>query len=135
VRRIGIWIDHRKAVVVTIDQGTQAHRTIEADVGRHAKATGGWRTATPYGPQVPNEEHAREHRYMHHLVDFYKDVIKAIDGPDHLLIMGPAQAKDEFANEVRKTPTLRHVPLTVVAADKMSDARIVERVRKFEVPE
>jgi hypothetical protein len=131
MRKVGIWIDHRKAVLAAIENGEESLRTLEADVGRHAGPSGGSRTATPWGPQAPNDEHARERRYEQHLVRFYHDVIQAAGRPDQLLVMGPAQAKHELAEEIAESP-LKAVPLTVETVDEMTDAQVAARLRNFE---
>jgi stalled ribosome rescue protein Dom34 len=132
MRKLGIWIDHRKAVVVTIDEGQESIHVIEGDIERHAGPSGGWRTPTPYGPQVENNERQREEKYHHHVVNFYKDVIKSIGKPDQLLVMGPADAKREFVEELQKTHELRDVPVRVEPADKMTDAQVAAKVRDYE---
>jgi hypothetical protein len=132
MRKVCVWIDHNKAVVAAIDEGNESLETIASKAGRHARATGGDKTATPWGPQAPNEEHARERRYEHHLVEFYREVIRSLGRPDQLLVMGPAQAKQELQAEIGKSP-LRQVPIVVETADEMSDARVMERLLAFEI--
>jgi hypothetical protein len=130
MRKVGVWIDHRKAVVAVIDGGEESLQTIEADVERHAGPSGGSRTSVPYGPQSPNDEHARERRYEQQLVRFYQTVIQALGQPAQLLVMGPAQAKQEFAAEIEKSP-LRGVPMAVQPADEMSEAQVMESLLSF----
>jgi stalled ribosome rescue protein Dom34 len=129
VKKVGIWIDRRRAVVVVIEDGEESQRVIDADVERHAKPSGGWRTSTPWGPQAPVSEHGREEHYRHQVARFYKEVIKAVGKPDQLLVMGPAQAKREFADMVEKAPELRGVALKVENADRMTDPQVAARVR------
>ena len=129
MKKVGIWIDHRKAVVVTIENGDEKLQTIEGDIERHAGPSGGWRTSTPWGPQAPVNEHGREEHYRKQVTNFYKEVVKAIGKPDQLLVMGPAQAKREFAESLEKVANLRDVPLKVVSADKMTDPQVAAKVR------
>ncbi len=132
MKKVGIWIDHRKAVVVIIENGEENLLTITGDIDRHPEATGGWRTSTPWGPQSPNQEHHQEGHFQHQLANFYKEVIKAIGKPDQLFVMGPAQAKHEFAEAVEKVADLRAVPLKLEAADKMTDPQVAAKVRATE---
>jgi hypothetical protein len=133
MKKVGIWIDRRRAVIVTIDGGKESRRVIEGDVERHAKPRGGWRMRLPWGPQAPIKEHTREQHYQNQVINFYKDVIKHIGTADHLLVMGPADAKKEFAQQVEKSPALKNVPITLEPADKMTDPQIAARVREFQV--
>ena len=121
-----------QAVVVTIENGNETVETIEGDIERHPKPSGGWRSATPWGPQSAVNEHRVEEKYRLHVVNFYKDVIKSIGKPDQLLVMGPAQAKREFAEEIEKIGELRSIALKVETADKMTDPQIAAKVRATE---
>lgn len=129
MKKVGIWIDHRRAVVVTIENGQESINTIESDVDHQPKAAGRSGNPTKWGPQATINERRIEENYRLHVVNFYKDVIKSIGKPDQLLVMGPAQAKREFADEVEKMPDLRSVPLKIETVDKMTDPQIAAMVR------
>jgi hypothetical protein len=132
MKKTGIWIDHRRAVIVTIENGNESMQTIEGEVDRQPKAAGRTGNKTPWGPQAPINEHRVENNYKLHVVHFYKDVIKAIGKTDQLLVMGPAQAKHEFAGELEKVADLRDVPLKVETADAMTDPQVAAKVRATE---
>ncbi|HXV15017.1 MAG TPA: hypothetical protein VEC56_12495 [Candidatus Krumholzibacteria bacterium] len=132
MKKVGIWIDHRRAVVVTIENGSESIKTIEGDVDRQPKAAGRSGNATKWGPQAPINERRIEENYRLHVVHFYKDVIKSIGKPDQLLVMGPAQAKLEFAEEIEKVAELRGVPLKVETTDKMTDPQVAAKLRATE---
>ena len=121
MKKVGIWIDHRRAVIVTIEHGQETIATMEGDADR-----------LPAGPQSSINEHRIEENYKLHVVHFYKDVIKAIGKADQLLVIGPAQAKHEFAEEVEKVADLRAVPRKIEAADKMTDPQIAAKLRATE---
>jgi hypothetical protein len=132
MKKVGIWIDHRRAVVVTIENGTETINTLEGDMDRQPKAAGRTGNKTKWGPQAPVNEHRVEEHYKLHVVNFYKDVIKAIGKADQLFIMGPAQAKLEFVEEIEKVADLRAVPRKVETADKMTDPQVAAKVRATE---
>ena len=132
MKKTGIWIDHRRAVIVTIEDGNESMQTIEGDMDRQHKAAGRRGNPTPWGPQVPVNEHKFQNNFKLHVTNFYKDVIKAIGKTDQLLVMGPAQAKHEFAGELEKVADLRNVPLKVETADSMTDPQVAAKVRATE---
>ena len=39
--KIGVWIDHRKAILVSFDNGVEVVHEIESDVEKHVRETGG----------------------------------------------------------------------------------------------
>lgn len=132
MKKTGIWIDHRRAVIVTIENGNESMQTIEGDMDREHKAAGRRGTPTPYGPQVPVNEHRFQNNFKRHVANFYKNVIKAIGKTDQLFVMGPAQAKHEFAGELEKVADLRNVPLKIETADSMTDPQVAAKVRATE---
>lgn len=129
MKKVGIWIDHRTAVVVTIEDGQESIKTMKGEADRQPKAAGRSGNPTKWGPQATINEHRVEENYRHQVVNFYKDVIKSIGKADQLLIMGPAQAKLEFVEEVEKVVDLRAVPRKVETVDKMTDPQVAAKVR------
>jgi hypothetical protein len=132
MRKVCVWIDHSRAVVAAIDDGEESLETIASNAGRHIRASGGWRTATPYGPQVPGNERSRERKYDHRLEEFYSDVIRHIGHPDQLVVMGPAQAKQELKAEIEDS-LLRDVHVVLETAGEMTDPQVMARLRSFEI--
>jgi len=132
MKKVGIWIDHRRAVVVTIDGGQESRQVVESDLERHTGPEGSRRTSTKYGPQVTDLERQVLEKSRHHLVAFYRDVIKCMGKPDRLLVMGPAEARREFVDLFEKDPALRGINMTVEAADRMTDEQVAVKVRTAE---
>jgi hypothetical protein len=128
MKKVGIWIDHRTAVVVTIEDGQESIKTIEGEADRQP-AAGRSGNPTKWGPQATFNERRVEENYRRQVVNFYKEVIKSIGKADQLLVMGPAQAKLEFAEELDKVVDLRHVPRKVETVDKMTDPQVAAKVR------
>jgi CBS domain-containing protein len=56
--RIGIWIDHRRAVIVSTsaDRATATTKTLESEVGRHARYSGQTGYPTPDGTCLAEDD-------------------------------------------------------------------------------
>jgi hypothetical protein len=78
---VGVWIDHKKAVIVSIAAGHVTTRTLESDVGPHPHFSGSQEGGKKY-----------EERHGHELDRFYDDVIRQCGEPDALLLFGPGEA-------------------------------------------
>jgi hypothetical protein len=128
---VGLWIDHRKAIVVTIKNDKEFIRVIESNVEPHVRFSGGSRTATPYSPQEIASERKRDERYRHHLDAYYSEVIQAIRDADSILIFGPGEAKGELKKALEESRELgRHI-VGVESADKMTQRQIAAKVRDY----
>jgi hypothetical protein len=131
MKKVGIWIDRRRAVVVEIADGVENRRIIESEVDPVSPPSGGKRTGTPWAPRTGVKEHGREEAHQHKLANFYKQVALQIGRPDRLLVMGPATAKKEFAEIARRLHELTGVPMKIESADKMTDPQIAAKVREY----
>jgi hypothetical protein len=132
MKKVGIWIDHRRAVLITLDNGQESREVVESDIDQLEGPEGSRRTSTAYGPQVTDVERKVEGRAQHHLQKFYREIVKHIGMTDHLLIIGPAQAKQELADLIKEDPSLRAIHVKVEPADRMTDDQIAAKVRSAE---
>src|SRR6185436_16691247 len=81
---VGVWIDHKKAVIVSIAAGEVTTRTLESDVGSHPHYS---------GAQEGGGEKKYEERHNQDLARYFDDVIGQLGKPDAVLLFGPGEAK------------------------------------------
>lgn len=128
----GLWIDHRRAVVVSITDDGETIERFESDIERKVRLSGGSRTGkTPYGPQQVSVDGRQEERIKRQLRQFYQEIIRKIQDSNNILILGPGEAKTELKKEIEKSRALASANMTMATADKMTDKQIAARVRKF----
>ena len=135
----GIWLDHRKALVVSLitgrhsfDEEPESIERLESDVERKVKLSGGSRSRkTPYGPQDIAVDGKLEDRMRQQLKQYYQDIIKKIEVADRIYIFGPGEAKIELRKEIEKKKEFGSKKLYVETADKMTEKQITARVREF----
>ena len=129
--KVGLWIDHKKAIIVAIKNDEATIKVIESNVERRVRLSGGSRTATAYGPQDVASESKRDERHKHHLSAYYNEVIRAIGDSDAILIFGPGEAKGELKKAMEKSKDLRERIVGVESADKMTQRQIAAKVRDY----
>src|SRR6476659_10182474 len=91
--KAGIWIDHKKAVIVSASADGVTARTLESEVGPHARYSGRAGYPTTEGPQGGRGEKKYEERHDQQLEQYYDEVIRQLGQPEALLIFGPGEAK------------------------------------------
>ena len=128
VRKVGMWIDHAKAVLVSLDDQEVATRTVVSNVGKHVRAQGGAPSGTPYGAQDATYEARIDRKYEQHLRQYYDSIVSEVSGATAIFIMGPGAAKTELRKRLEASGVAGN-RLTVEAADKLTDAQVVERVK------
>ena len=65
--KVGIWIDHRKAVIVSASVDRVTVRTLESEVGPHSRYSGRAGSPAPEGGEDEGGEKKYEKRYRQHL--------------------------------------------------------------------
>jgi len=101
-RMAGIWIDHREAVLVSIENGETSVCLVESAVGRRVRSSGCRAGGISVAQSIVKGQTADERR-KHRLHTFYRKVIEKVAGkPGEVFIFGPGEAKHELIKEVEK---------------------------------
>src|SRR5213080_532598 len=94
--KVGLWIDHRKAIVVTVtDKGEEIVLVISA-VEKQGRRSGDSPLKGPYEQQQVPADDRRQRTFTGHLTVYYDAVIASIRDAESILIFGPGEAKDEL---------------------------------------
>ena len=117
---VGVWIDHRKAVIVTITGEDEGTRQITSDMEKHVRYSA--------GAQEDSAEDQRDRRFLGHLNKYYDEVIVCIRHADSILILGPGEAKIELEARLGHE-ALGHRIVGIETVDKMTDRQVAARVR------
>ena len=125
--KVGVWIDHKKAIVVSISGKDTEIKKIAFDIGQPIRAAAGSRSTKPYKPKEYVAEDTLKRKLENDRKDYYDDVISAFRGADAILIVGPGEAKGELLKRVQ-SKKLRAVRVELETVDKMTDGQIAAKV-------
>jgi hypothetical protein len=126
--KTGVWIDHRKAVIVTIFPEGERTTLITSNVEKHPQRGGDSPMQGAYeARQVPADDR-RQRALTGELNVYYDAVIAALRNYDSLLIFGPGEAKEELHRRLLRMKLGARVA-AVQTDDKMTDGQIVAKVR------
>jgi hypothetical protein len=126
----GVWVDHKKAFIVTISGGNVSVKKLDSDVEPHFRLSGGYRTANPSGASTVSERKPEE-RHKHQLKYYYQKIIQNIKEAKEIMIFGPGEAKGELGKAVKEEKELAGRIRDIEPADKMTENQIIARVREF----
>ena len=118
---VGVWIDHKKAVIVSIAEGQVSIRTLESDVGAHPHYS---------GSQEDAGEKKYEERHNQDLDRYYDDVIGQLGKPDAVLLFGPGEAKLQLKARLGRSKMSSESIVAVESTDKLTDPQIVAKVKE-----
>lgn len=123
----GIWIDHKRAVVVLLTEAGQEIKEIVFDIGQQITKAGGNRNEHHFTRNDFVAEDKLERKTENDRKDYYDEVILAVRNSAALFVLGPGEAKGEFAKHI-KTKKLRNLVIELETADKMTDRQFVAKV-------
>jgi len=122
-KHAGLWIDHRKAVIVIVTDEGETFSEIPSNMEKRVRFTGG--TASDLG----STEDVRDRQFGNHLNSYYDRVVAVLRGADSIQIFGPGEAKGELSKRLEHEELKGHV-LSVETVDKMTDRQIAAKVRE-----
>ena len=128
--KVGIWIDHKKAVIVSASADGVTAKTLESEVGPHAHYSGGAGSQTADGPHEGGGEKKYEGRYDDHLGRYYDEVISQLGQPEALLIFGPGEAKLQLKERLSRSKALSEHIVGIETTDRLTDPQIVAKVKE-----
>ena len=121
-KQAGLWIDHRKAVIVLItDEGEEVKKIISG-MEKHVRFAG-------HAAEGGAGEDVSDRKFGNHLNSYYDQVIAVIRDADSIQIFGPGEAKGELEKRIEQEGLKAHI-LAIETMDKMTDHQISAKVRE-----
>ena len=117
-RRMGVWIDRREAVLVTLHPGGEKVERLESGVFGTMESHRG----------VPGDA-SHERGLEQELARFYERVVDQVQRADLLVVLGPGAARNQFAAHFRAR-YLHFAALSVEAAPRMTEPQLIGRLRR-----
>ena len=121
-KQAGLWIDHRKAVIVIIKDEVEEIKKITSNMEKHVRFSSG------DGSEDGSAEDVRDRQFGNHLNSYYDEVIAYIRDADSIQIFGPGEAKGELEKRIEHEG-LKAKILAIETVDKMTDRQISAKVR------
>jgi predicted class III extradiol MEMO1 family dioxygenase len=121
-KKVGLWLDRKKAVIVSITNDGEAKRIISSDMEHYIL----YSTVVP-GDGAPEE--IRDKRFWNHLNEYYDKIIAHISDAAEIQIFGPEVAKYELQKRLDAEGLSGHI-VSVENTGKLTNIQIATRVEK-----
>jgi hypothetical protein len=127
---VGLWIDHRKAIIVAVTDKGEEIGLIISKAEKQLRRSGDSPLKGRYEPlQVPAADN-RQKTLTRHLNIYYDAVVAGIRDAESILIFGPGDAKDELKKRLKRNKLGGRI-VGIETVDKMTDRQIAAKVRKY----
>ena len=130
-KQTGIWLDHEKATIITLDKGNYNLNTIESDIVTRNRIDGETKKYGRFGDQSLSQEKHKERRIKEQTSNYLKNLVSEIKDVDELVLFGPANMKRELEKNIFNNSTLAPKLKAVISADSMTENQMVAWVKKF----
>lgn len=131
MKKTGIWLDKKKALVVELENGNETLLTVKSNV-EDFHISGGSGTKLKGGPQDVVQDSKYLEREKHQLSNYFKELATKIDNSEELVLFGPAGTNEKFYKELQKKyKDIGKKVKDVVKADSMTSNQIVALVKKY----
>ena len=117
-----VWIDHREAVVVEVEEDRETLAAIESADSGYVERGDAQGTAS---------ESKGERRREQALDRYYEKVAKALAGARSLYLFGPGEAKHELRHALEKYAGTRDAKVKLESADDMTRNQIEAKARSY----
>jgi hypothetical protein len=127
---MGLWIDHRKAVIVAVSSKGEKTSVIESRAERQPGRFDGVRSTTPYESQKVPADGRQDIKFADQLNIYYDEVISVLRDAESIFLFGPGEAKGELKKRL-EDDRLAHLIQAVETVEQMTDGQIAAKVREY----
>ncbi len=121
-KRVGLWLDRNKAVIVSITDKGEERKRITSDMEHYSL----------YSSVVPGDgspENIRDRRFWNHLGEYYDNILAHIQDAKAIQIFGPGEAKYELKKHLEDKGLSEYI-VSMEDAEKLTDLQIATKVQQ-----
>lgn len=135
-KQVGIWIDSKKAIIVSLDgQKEEKITEIDSEVENSVYHNKEGNKGTFSGSHHGDSETKFDNRKKEELNYYLKSVMNYIKKSDYLYIFGPGETKTKLEQKIHDDKSLEKINLKAVeTSDNMTLNEIVAKVKDFYNP-
>jgi stalled ribosome rescue protein Dom34 len=126
----GLWIDHRRTVIVTATDKGEEVKEILSHVEKQLGRIEGTRSTTPYEAQLVPADDSQERSLTGRLDKYYDEIISHLRDAKVILIFGPGEAKGELVKRIERDKLSERI-VHIETAKKLTVPQIAARVRRY----
>ena len=121
-KKVGLWINRDKAVIVSIVNDVEARRIITSDMEHYVL-----HSAVVPGDGAPEE--IRDRRFWNHLGEYYDKIVTHIQDATEIQIFGPQEAKYELQKHLESAGLSGYI-VSLEDTGNLTDLQIAAKVQK-----
>ncbi len=125
----GIWIDHRKAILVISTAEGEKSMEILSLAEKHPSREKAGGTSEAHESNNILADDQQQNKYTQKLNRYYAEIAKQIEEVDSILLFGPSEAKGELKKYL-ETVSQNKKQIVVETTDKMTEPQITAKIHE-----
>ena len=117
-KKLGIWMDHSRAYILEVNNGSIISNTIESVPMQGEKQNFG------------KDESLRHNTEQDQLSDFFKRLSTAIIGYTEVILFGPTNAKTELYNLLKEDSHFNKIKIEIETTDNLTENQMHAYVKE-----
>lgn len=134
IRKAGIWIDTKKAVIIFLKKNSEVIKVVNSLIEGRERIPGEKKLFSKFNVQFSNTEQKKEKHKEHDVKIYLENVVNELKNTDEVVLFGPAEMKKELENFLLKTALPKPIIKRVEATDSMTRNQMVAWVKNFYNP-
>ncbi len=131
MKNIGIWLDQKEAMIVTLYEKTASTKMIYSEIETRERIPGESKIFGRFGDQFLNDEKNKENRINELTTRYLSNIVDQLMKANEILIFGPAQIKTKLEKLIQKNHVLATKLKSVQNANNMTDNQKVAYVKEY----
>lgn len=132
-KKIGLWIDHRQAIIIIVSDTGEEIKQISSNAEKQLRRAGSSPLQGNFEAQKVPADDSRQRTFTGQLNTYYDEVIACIQDAESILIFGPGVAKNELKKRLEENNLAGRVS-GVETVDNMTNPQIAAKVRQYFAP-
>jgi len=128
-RKMGLWIDHRKAVIVFLVGQEEEIKLVRSNVEKQIQRAADSRSGGPFESQAVPSDDRQQREFTGHLNSYYNEIVSCIRDVESILIFGPGEAKGELKKHLEREGLGGRI-VGIETVDEMTDGQIAAKARQ-----
>lgn len=134
--KIGVWMDHAKAMFLEPGKSSDEIEIIESPHVTNLRVEGESNDTTLFNSREEKGYHTSGNEFRKNQTDqnehkqYYQSLEEKLTVYEDILLIGPSKAKEEFHNLLKNNKQFDNKNITVLAADKMTDNQLAAYFRE-----
>jgi stalled ribosome rescue protein Dom34 len=130
-KKTGIWIDSKKAVIVSLEENNHSLKTVDSSIESQERIPGEDKWYTRFGNQFLNFEKRKRNRRAQDVKKYLTNVISEIKDTEEVVILGPAGMKKELVKFIHDDNKLSFNLRGTETAESMTENQLVAWVKNY----